>query len=186
MLIVARIAAALLFPILSACTVETGPVYSPPPSNPRPPQICTMEYAPVCGERGGRSQTFPNACQARASGFMIVGRGECRPTRPPPPPPSPGPQICTREYVPVCGERAGRTRTFPNACEARRDGFRVVAQGECRAAPPPPPPSPGPQMCTMEYAPVCGERGGRVQTFPNACEARNGGFRIVAQGECRR
>ncbi|MFT4160464.1 MAG: peptidase, partial [Shinella sp.] len=30
-------------------------------------------------------------------------------------------------------------------------------------------PRPRPQACTMEYMPVCGARGGDLQTFPNAC-----------------
>ncbi|MCQ1774233.1 hypothetical protein NOI24_23210 [Neorhizobium galegae] len=37
-----------------------------------------------------------------------------------------------------------------------------------------------------EYRPVCGQQGGRTQTFPNACEAANAGFSVVASGECRR
>lgn len=155
-----RLAVLALIPLLSACTVEVDQGYSRPPPRPRPPQpqMCTMEYAPVCGERGGRTQTFGNACQARNSGFMIVGRGECRGGPPPFPRPEPdrpgrpdrpdwpggpgGPDrpdrperpggICTREYRPVCGERGRQTQTFPNACEAGNAGFRVIGGGECR------------------------------------------------------
>ncbi|MBP2558285.1 hypothetical protein J2T08_005014 [Neorhizobium galegae] len=43
-----------------------------------------------------------------------------------------------------------------------------------------------PRFCTREYRPVCGQQGGRTQTFPNACEAANAGFGVVASGECRR
>lgn len=43
-----------------------------------------------------------------------------------------------------------------------------------------------PGFCTREYRPVCGQQGGRTQTFPNACEAANAGFGVVASGECRR
>jgi hypothetical protein len=139
-----------ILPLLSACTVDTGPGFSSPPPRPRPqaPQMCTMEYAPVCGQRGGRSQTFGNACQARSNGFEIIGRGECRggppltprpdrPMRPAPSRPDPSrPQrpdgICTREYRPVCGERGRQMQTFPNACEAGNAGFRIVGGGECR------------------------------------------------------
>lgn len=142
-----KLALILIAPVLSACTVETDPGYSRPPPRPRPPQqqMCTMEYAPVCGERGGRMQTFGNACQARADGFAIVARGDCRrqppvtPMPPQPRPPRPEPDhpqrpggICTREYRPVCGQRGPEMRTFPNACEAGNDGFRVIGPGECR------------------------------------------------------
>ncbi|OCJ04950.1 hypothetical protein A6U87_13030 [Rhizobium sp. AC44/96] len=143
----------LLAPMLAACTVDVDPGYSRPPPRPRPPQtqMCTMEYAPVCGQRGGRTQTFANSCQARSNGFAIVGHGECRrqppvtpmpPHRPQPQPPRPGrpepthPErpagICTREYRPVCAQRGPQTRTFPNACEARNGGFRIIADGQCR------------------------------------------------------
>ncbi|MDM9628820.1 Kazal-type serine protease inhibitor [Rhizobium sp. S152] len=145
-----KLALIVLIPMLSACTVDADPGYSrPPPPRPSPsqPQMCTMEYAPVCGERGGRTQTFGNACQARNSGFRIVGRGECRrqppitPPRPEPPrpprperpePPTRPGGICTREYRPVCGQRGPQMQTFPNACEAGNSGFRIVAQGQCR------------------------------------------------------
>lgn len=41
--------------------------------------------------------------------------------------------ICTAQYDPVCAERRGYERTFPNACEARTEGWRIVADGQCRA-----------------------------------------------------
>ena len=40
--------------------------------------------------------------------------------------------ICTQQYQPVCATRGGMTRTYSNACMARADGARVVAQGPCR------------------------------------------------------
>ncbi|RUX07898.1 MAG: peptidase [Mesorhizobium sp.] len=39
--------------------------------------FCTREYAPVCGRRHGEMRTFPNACEARASDYRIVGEGPC-------------------------------------------------------------------------------------------------------------
>jgi len=137
-----QLALLALIPLLSACAVDVGPSYSrprpPPPPRPAgPPQMCTMEYAPVCGQRGARVQTFSNACQARAANFTVISRGQCRrqpgiTIRPQPPaPPRPG-GICTREYRPVCGQRGSQMRTFPNACEAGNSGFRIVSQGTCR------------------------------------------------------
>ncbi len=167
----------LAFGFLSACTVVVDEP-RPGPGPIRPP-MCTMEYAPVCGERGNRTRTFSNSCQARADGFNVVHRGECRPDYRPP---EREPQACTREYAPVCGQRGRQQQTFSNACMARADGFRVVAPGECRRDDDRPPQG---QFCSREYAPVCGQRGSRIQTFPNSCEAGGAGFRVVHPGECR-
>ncbi len=107
--------------------------------------MCTMEYMPVCGERNGNSRTFGNSCQARAEGYRIVNRGECRVSQPRPPqwqhrPDRPSgnwghnrPQTaCTREYAPVCATSRGRSQTFPNACVARNAGFSNMRNGACR------------------------------------------------------
>jgi hypothetical protein len=40
--------------------------------------------------------------------------------------------VCTLQYQPVCATRGGMTRTYGNACQARADGARIIAQGECR------------------------------------------------------
>jgi hypothetical protein len=111
-------------------------------------------------------------------------------------------RICTREYVPVCGETRGDQRTFGNACEADAAGYRIAYGGECRRGPPrgPRPISgpvygpgygPGPsrpqqsdRICSRQYEPVCARRGDRERTFGNACEAGNAGFRIVDRGPC--
>ena len=118
------------------------------------------------------------------------------PHRPGPGFPPPGERFCTREYAPVCAERGRDRETFSNACEARRAGFRIVRDGECRrpGGPgpvfPPPRPGPGPRpgevACTMQYDPVCARRGGSVRTFGNACSANAEGYRVMSRGECRR
>ena len=41
------------------------------------------------------------------------------------------------------------------------------------------------QVCTREYAPVCGQIAGQMpQTFPNRCTLDNAKARPIAQGEC--
>ncbi len=193
---------------LTACTVVDegggGPRPRPEPSF---PQMCTMEYDPVCASDGGRRRTFSNACQARADGYRIVGRGECRPERP-----DFGddrPQVCTREYAPVCARQGRREQTFSNACMAEAQGFRVVSNRECRRADTrpvddsdmrPPQGRPGrdpdvrpgrdpdnrPQRaCTREFAPVCARQGRQRQTFPNACTAEAEGFRVIDNNPCQ-
>ncbi len=71
------------------------------------------------------------------------------------------------------------TRTFPNACLAKRAGFTPVGRGACGEAA-----SVLPRFCTKEYAPVCGERNGVRREFGNACEARAEDFAVVRDGAC--
>lgn len=213
-----RIAILLAAGTLAACQVDVdqGGGYDPGP------RMCTREYDPVCGTRRGDVQTFPNACEARSSGFQIVGRGECRPGGRPDPRPDEG-RACTREYAPVCGSRGRDRQTFANACEARSSGFSVIGRGECQIRRP----DSGwtdngdgrdrprdrdrdrednrsdrererdrnrdegdrerprdQRACTMEYNPVCGQRGRDVKTFGNTCSAGAAGYRVIRPGEC--
>ncbi len=100
----------------------------------------------------------------------------------PRPGPMPGPQICTREYAPVCAMRGHERQTFANACRAEQAGYRIVRRGQCRG-------EFGadhrrPAFCTHEYLPVCARRGDTVRTFANACQARAADFRIMGSGPC--
>lgn len=96
--------------------------------------------------------------------------------------------ICPRIYQPVCADQYGRQRTFPNSCEARNSGARVIHGGQCRSDRPRPGPQrpERPQFCTSIYQPVCARQGRSEQTFPNSCEAERAGWNVVSGGECRR
>jgi hypothetical protein len=208
-----RIAVVIAAGTLAACSVEVdqgGGGYDPRP------QMCTREYQPVCGSRGNDLQTFVNSCEARSSGYRVVGRGECRQGGRPDPRPDEG-RACTREYAPVCGSRGRDRQTFANACEARTSGFDVIGRGECQVRRPDRDMTDGrdrgderpgwwrdrdddregrdrdrrgrdrpsdQRVCTMEYNPVCGQRGREMKMFGNACSAEAAGFRLRNPGEC--
>ena len=105
---------------LAACTATIEP-------GPSRPQACTMERAPVCGQRGGQSRTFANSCLARAAGFTVRHQGECLRMSP-----EPAPVACPLIEAPVCAARGDRRRSFANECLARAEGYRVVREGNCR------------------------------------------------------
>lgn len=97
------------------------------------------------------------------------------------------PQICPRIYQPVCATRHGRERTFPNACEARADGWFVRHPGQCRRHRPDRPPRPDrPAACPMIYNPVCGHYRGRFKVYSNACVMQSAGARRAPERYCRR
>jgi hypothetical protein len=171
----------ILLPLLSAC-VEEGPPGGPGGPGgyyPRPQpqqQMCTMDYRPVCGERGGLFETFGNGCQADARGFRIVSSGECRGSGAYPPPGRPDRPDWDRPGRP---DRPGWDQGRPD----RPDWDRPGRPGR------PDRPDMGGNMggaCTRDYRPVCGQNRGSMQTFPNACEAGNAGFSIIASGQCPR
>jgi len=101
------------------------------------PEICTLEFAPVCGRFGsGRAFTFANACNAcSVAGVTAYSSGECTgDTLVACETPPPGPQPCTADFSPVCAERRdGGQQTFANACNACSDaGTFGYAPGECQ------------------------------------------------------
>lgn len=97
------------------------------------------------------------------------------------------PRACPRIYDPVCGERFGERRNFPNSCEADSAGYRIVHGGQCRSHDRPGGDRPGQsqRVCPMIYKPVCARRGSDIRTFPNSCQAEGDGYRVIYESECR-
>ena len=69
------IAGAVVFAVGSGAMAQTGGVGAAPA---RRPEMCTQQYAPVCGELNGARKTYPNACMAALAEAKVVADGACR------------------------------------------------------------------------------------------------------------
>lgn len=120
------------------------------------------------------------------------------------------PEVCTRQYDPVCG---CDDKTYGNACEAHAAGVSIASPGACEAEEPPEDACGGltglkcdegefcnyapdaicgaadatgtcetlPEACDAIYEPVCGCDD---NTYGNACEANLVGVSVASLGEC--
>ncbi len=155
--------------------------------------VCYDIYQPVCGVDG---ETYSNDCYARREGVEIDYEGECMNDT----------QeaddkeeyvndseelvACTREYAPVCGVDGN---TYSNRCVAEeQNNVEVAYEGECNADNREEngeegskvyctPEQHEAEICTMEWAPVCGDDG---NTYGNACAACAEGLEYYTPGEC--
>ena len=130
------------------------------------PEICTDQYAPVCGCDG---RTYGNSCEAHAKGASIAREGECAGTTPTPKPDA--------GQARACGGLQGLACAQGEFCNFEGDPSGVACgaadgTGVCQTIP---------QGCTQQYDPVCGCND---KTYGNACEAHAAGVSVATKGQC--
>lgn len=117
------------------------------------PQACAEIYSPVCACDG---KTYGNACEANAAGVSVVSDGECAPNGQ------------------SCGGLLGQSCPDGQFCNYAPEAIcgAADATGVCENIP---------EVCTLEFNPVCGCDD---TTYGNACDAHSQGVSVASQGEC--
>lgn len=160
------------------------------------PCACPLSIQPVCARTpDGTVRSFDNECQATCqNSATIINQGECaagveQPIY------RPGGQerhqatntgvrekkqysrcICTQEFVPVCGLKAGKWTTYGNQCAANCADVERSKPGACGTG--------GGCACSRIYRPVCGSLDGTLKTYPNRCVADCQEAVTVSEGPC--
>jgi len=124
------------------------------------PELCTMEYAPVCGCDG---KTYGSTCVAARGGISILKHGACEAAASGA---IPDGKACGTRGVPGnCSE--GSYCAFTSQCG------NTDAGGTCTKKP---------QICNHLMAPVCGCDG---KTYANGCYAAREGVSVAGRGSCK-
>lgn len=126
------------------------------------PELCTMDYDPVCGCDG---EVYSNLCTAHSEGMSVSYLGECEPQFERMVVAS---EAGTAGVTTPCG--TGITCSTDEYCE--RDTGSCDGAGVCK---------PRPEVCTMDYTPVCGCD---EKIYGNLCGAYAHGMSVSYLGEC--
>lgn len=126
------------------------------------PELCTLDYAPVCGCDG---KVYSNACAAGRSGVSVAAKGTCTADGKPAPAIADGKACGTRGVAGDCAK--GSYCAYTLQCGATDAG------GKCAKKP---------ELCPHLVAPVCGCDS---KTYNNGCEAAREGVSVAAQGACK-
>jgi hypothetical protein len=126
---------------------------------------CPMLWAPVCGRKGGKNESFANSCLAEKGGAVVIAAGSC-------------PGACTPIRQPVCAvDDTGKRSTFRSACEAVLAGARMLHPRDCL----------GDRACTPGGRGVCAidPQTNKPTQYATVCDAERANAMIVREGPCR-